>query len=150
MILRITELNETIRKDLTILGEKFYPASGLNGTFRPGTFMTFISELLSRGIMALWASFDGDRMTGTIGMQISISLPDGVTTVEEVFWFVDPEHRGTTGVRLFHAAEEWAKQSGAKRMVMARMLAGDSEKVGDFYERHNFKPLQTQYFKELC
>ena len=149
MIERIFNLDTVDAIQIAELGRKFYAATGLRGSFHGDTFVVFWNKLLEGGIASMWVSREDGRITGTIGMTLTMSLMDGIVLADEMFWFVDPNHRGSAGLKLFLEAKKWAKHSGAGRMLMGKMLAIEPEKVGKFYEQQGFKPLQTQYFLDL-
>jgi GNAT superfamily N-acetyltransferase len=151
MIQRVTRLNEVEAVQVIGLGEKFYGLTGLNGTFHGDTFVDFWNGFLDRGYAAMWVYKEREIVLGTIGMTIEMSLFDGCVVADEKFWFVDPHHRGTAGIRLFMEMKDWAKNSGARRIKMGRMLAIDPEndRIGKFYERHGFRPLQTEYILDI-
>ena len=148
MIERIYKIDETVASQVIELGKQFYSLTGLKGEFHGNTFVDFWNELSKRGQCSTWIFRCGDTITGALGVIINMSLFDGKTIVEEMFWFVHPDHRGTAGIKLFLAAQQWAKESGAARMMMGKMLTIENS-VGDFYEKNGFRKLQTQYIKDL-
>lgn len=151
MIERLTQITVEDASQIIDLGKKFYGLTGLSGSFHGDTFITFWNGFLKNGQASTWVYRIDNQIVGTIGMTLTMSLMDGVVIADETFWFVDENHRGTAGVRLFFEAAQWAKQSGAKRMLMGKMLAinPDNDSVGRFYERQGLKPLQTQYYLDL-
>lgn len=151
MIERIFHLTPVQAAQINELGKHFYGLTGLEGEFRGGTFIDFWNGFLKHGYSAQWVYLDAGRIVGTIGFNLTMSLYDGKVIADEAFWFVDPHHRGTAGVRLFFEAKAWALESGARRILMGKMLAinPENDKVGAFYERQGFKPLQTQYYLDI-
>jgi GNAT superfamily N-acetyltransferase len=151
MIERLFYLEESDATQIIELGREFYKLTGLRGTFHGKTFIDFWNGFLGHGRSSMWVYRENGRILGTIGVNLTMSLFDGFVIADEAFWFVHPHHRGTAGVRLFFAMKEWAERSGAQRILMGRMLQIDpeNEKVQKFYERHEFKPFQTQYYLDL-
>lgn len=71
-------------------------------------------------------------------------------TGQELFWWIDPEHRGSKiGLEMFLALESWARSQGAQTFVMGALHAQSPEKVGQFYERNGYAPLEHTYMKVL-
>ncbi len=149
MITRIAHIDESMVRDIIELGKKFYGLTGLNGTFHYDTFVRFWNEYLGRGMGSMWIYQENGHVEGAIGMTIGMSIMDGTSNAEELFWFVDPTKRGTAGIRLFRAAEEWAREMKLDRILMGHMSMIAPNKVGDFYLSQGFKALHTIYVKEL-
>ena len=151
MIERILHLNKVDAVQVCELGKKFYGVTGLDGEFRGGTFVDFWNGFLAHGQSAMWVYRENKIIVGTIGVNLTMSLFDGKVIADEAFWFVNPEHRGTAGVRLFFEMIKWSKESGAGRILMGKMLkiSEENDNVGRFYERQGFKPLQTQYYLDV-
>ncbi len=146
---RIYTLAQTNPVQLIELSKKFYSLTGLKGEFHGDTFLRFWEECLTRGLSAMWVHEVEGNLVGAIGMTLSLSIMDGSSTAEESFWFVDPAHRGTVGLRLYRDAEKWAKEQGVHRLVMGHMTMSMPNKVAKFYTRQGFMKLQTTYTKEL-
>ncbi len=130
------------------LGQHFYALTGLKGAFRMGTFGEFWNAFLVNGQAAMWVARQNNKIIGTIGMTLTMSLFDGKIIADEAFWFVHPDHRGTAGMKLFFVSKEWAKECGAGRILIGRMLNIDNG-ADKFFIRQGFKPLQTQYSLDI-
>lgn len=85
-----------------------------------------------------------DPVTGMIALLCYDHQFSGERTAFEIVWWVDPEARGD-GVRLLREAEKWAKDSGAKAIQMV----APNERVGSFYERLGYTPVETSYQRSL-
>jgi GNAT superfamily N-acetyltransferase len=92
----------------------------------------------------LVADRDG-MLVGMIGLIAFANHISGDRTVGEVFFWVDPEHRGSTGVRLMKATERWARQQGA----VAWQMIAPNERVGRMYAAQGFVPLETTWQRSL-
>lgn len=66
----------------------------------------------------------------------------------ELFWWVDPEHRGLGG-KLFDALEAWVRANGADSFSMLALEALEPEKVGLIYRRRGYRPLEHSYIKRI-
>lgn len=87
----------------------------------------------------------GGIVVGMIGLMVVPHLFSGELTCGEVFWYVDPAHRGSTGIRLLRAAERWARDRGA---TVLQMIAPNA-RVGMLYQRLGYLPLEVSYTKRL-
>lgn len=65
---------------------------------------------------------------------------------DELVWWVEPRFRGRVGPKLLEAAEAWARTTG---LSVLKMVAPYQSRVGVFYERHGYVPLETSYTKGL-
>lgn len=149
MIQVITALDGPVADQMMALGEKFFPLTKLGGNFRAETFMHFWNKYLEMGLGKIFAHVTDGRIDGAMGMLVTMSLVDGKILAEEAFWFVDPDRRGTAGIKLFRAAESWAKDSGASRMLVGYLCDSMPDKVERFYEHCGYRKLQVQFVKDL-
>lgn len=86
----------------------------------------------------------GGQIVGMIGVLATYHPHSGDKVMSELFWYVDPAHRGA-GVKLLKAAEDWGKEHGiAKSLVVA-----PNAEVCALYERLGYEKLETQYIKTL-
>jgi GNAT superfamily N-acetyltransferase len=90
------------------------------------------------------ADVDG-RVVGMIGLLLFENPLSGDISVSELFWYVEPEHRGH-GVRLLKRAEAWAREVGAEKV---HMIAPTPD-VSRMYERLGYAYLETTYQKALA
>jgi GNAT superfamily N-acetyltransferase len=81
---------------------------------------------------------------GMIGFYVYPHFLSGEIVAGEIFWWVEPEHRGA-GKQLLRAAEDEARRCGAKSM---QMIAPDP-RVGKLYERIGYTYLETSYQRNL-
>lgn len=100
----------------------------------------------------LIASDDGtvivaDHAGEVVGMIGMLAFPHHLSAERiagEVFWWVEPAHRGC-GVRLMKHAEQWAKAVGAVRMQMI----APSPDVASLYQRLGYTPIEVAYERTL-
>lgn len=105
-------------------------------------------SLINSGAGKVFGLWDKDKIIGGIGLILFPALEDGVLTTTEAFWFVDEKSRGG-GMKLFIKAENWAKESGSKRMNMIHLTNSMPEKLKGLYERRGYKMIETTYQKEI-
>jgi GNAT superfamily N-acetyltransferase len=96
------------------------------------------------GVLYVAAEGDG-KPIGMVGALRFDHPLSGESTVSELFWWCNPERRGSTGVRLLHALTQWAKDRGA---VGLTMIAPTTD-VEQIYERRGFQRLETSYLQRL-
>ena len=82
-----------------------------------------------------------DGMIGVMAFEHPMS---GEMVASEMFWWVEPEARGS-GVKLLRLAEAWAHTRGATKM----MMIAPTDKVGEFYERVGYERVETTYQRRM-
>lgn len=92
----------------------------------------------------LLVSGNGETIAGTLGLLVTPHPYSGQSTASEMFWYVAPEARGA-GVKLLKAAEAWARERGARHIIM---IAPDS-RVSSFFQRMGYARLEEQFIKAL-
>jgi GNAT superfamily N-acetyltransferase len=105
------------------------------------------TAFINMGIGVVLMSEDAGVFHGAIGGLLVNDVNDGSKYLSEMFWYVDPEHRGT-GMRLLHQFERAAKDHGATRITMVHLHA-INERLGDIYTRLGYHKLETTYTKDL-
>ena len=94
------------------------------------------------------AATENDKIIGGIGLLTYPAFEDDVLNTQEAFWYVKEDNRGA-GVKLYKAAEKYAKEVGSKRLAMIYLETSMPQKVETFYKRIGFKKAETTYIKEL-
>lgn len=129
------------------MGRAFFEISGQNdiATFDDEAAATAVQQCMNSGV-ALVVDKDGVLvgMAGALIYRVYLSRDD--MTAQELFWWVEPGHRGV-GNELFKMLERRAKENGAASLSM---IALESMKwVGRVYERAGYRPLDHTYVKRL-
>jgi GNAT superfamily N-acetyltransferase len=83
-------------------------------------------------------------VVGMIGYIVFPHFISGEIVAGEVFWWVEPEHRGE-GPKLLREAEKRVAAAGAKRMQMI----APNERVGKLYERFGYSFVESTYQRTL-
>lgn len=115
--------------------------------FVPEQLVLVVDLLLEHGVIFL-AERDGEAL----GFIAAWKQPDPYTAEligEELAWFVDPGARGMArvGYKLLGCLEDWARQEG---LAVLKMVApADSPRVGLYYTRHGYEPVETAYLKRF-
>ena len=127
---------------LVALGLAFIAGSPYRSRVKPSPerMRQTLSWLLSNGAIFV-AEKDEHSMVGMFGV---IAMPDicsGSIVGSDLFWWVSPDSRGTTGLKLLRAAVAWAREQGAERFV----LVAPDERAERLYERLGYKKTETAY-----
>lgn len=106
--------------------------------------MTMLAEkLISQN--GLLISEVGNKIIGMLGFIVYRHFISDELIAGEVFWWVEEEHRGKDGIKLFLEMKRRAKQIGAKRLQMI----APTEKVAEFYKRIGFEFVESTYQMNL-
>ena len=133
---------------LASLGEEFYKASGLSGSFNMAHFTAQWTVLLDAGMGVIFVAFDGETPIGVLAGIKTQDLNSGIWQAGEMAWFVTEKHRGQ-GIRLLKTFEAWAKEQGCKRIAMAYLCASMPETVKRIYRLLGYKEIEVTYSKEV-
>lgn len=95
----------------------------------------------------LIVAFLDSEVIGGIGGNIgSCFINKNYTMAYELYWWVDPEHRGRLGLRLLNAFEARARELGAKLLMMMTLEIND---IGPLFIRLGYERAETGYIKRL-
>lgn len=126
------------------MGMRFHQSTSYKDhlTANPEQMSKIARHIASTG--GLLVSEEDGQVVGMFGFVTFPHFLSGELIAGEVFWWVEPEHRGE-GKKLLQEAEKMARLAGAKRM---QMIAPD-ERVGRLYERMKYKFVESAYQKTL-
>lgn len=91
------------------------------------------------------AEKDG-RMIGVLAVLVQPSHMGADTFGEELAWWVDPDDRGTAGLRMLDFALVACSQRG---VTVCNMSTPFGSPVGQVLERRGFEAVQTTFLKRL-
>jgi GNAT superfamily N-acetyltransferase len=132
------------------IGKLFYSELELPGGFKIDVFIHNWQMLIANNIGVMWKLVLEGKPVGFLGGVLMPDVNNGELVATEMFWYVHPAHRKSLwSIKLFLTFEKWAKDIGAKRIVMAHLMNEDGHKLGKFYLRKGFKPVETHYSKTL-
>jgi GNAT superfamily N-acetyltransferase len=150
MISLIEDISTETDETLDQMGGAFFREGKLPGGFDPVIFRRTWDTLIKAGVGVLFKIAVGDKMVGGLGGTIYGDPNDGQLVAQEMFWFVDADHRGGMApIRLLKNFEDWARSRGASRVHMAHLLELQPDKIRDFYERRGYKAVEVVYSKDL-
>jgi GNAT superfamily N-acetyltransferase len=132
---------------LTEMGMQFVASTRYHGVFEGSTehIGRTVEAMLTGPDRVVFVSGSDDKLSGMIALLLFDHPITGHRTASEVVWWVEPGARGTTGVRLLRAAEEWAQESGATQIQMV----APNDAVGDLYTRMGYEPIEVSYYRRL-
>lgn len=138
-IVRRANLDDMPR--LVELGLRFYEEEGGRDAC-PVTLARFAaSHILDDNRVCLVA---GDPVAACLCGMIAPHYLTGEPTAFKTSWYALPGSRGL-GAHLLRAFETWAKDKGARRII----VAGRQDRTLTLLERLHYQPLETVYAKEL-
>ena len=140
--------------DATDMDAVLRAGRGLYGAARFESIAPFDEERLrnlveaadNNGTAVLVAMVDG-RTVGVKALSLSqVWFSPTALVAQELFWWVDPEHRGRgVGRALLEAAEKWAQDKGAK-LFLAVIYEG-SERGPSVCERAGYRLFENTWAK---
>lgn len=142
-MIREATINDTtaiVDKGLTMIASTPYAAM-IKGD--RDTMSATVTSLISNGVVLI-ATID-DAIVGMLGLATYTHPVSGERMTAEIFWWVDPEYRGWTGIRLLKRAEEWAREAETACLQMVAPTA-DIERL---YERLGYARTEVSYHKSL-
>ena len=110
-----------------------------------------LARLISLPDCGVLVLIDNEKVVGFYGVSISQSKFSKQRIAEERYYYVVPEKRGISSLRLLKAAESWAKNKGCSHFIIyASQVASDlHDRTCKLYEKLNMKQFETSYIKEL-
>jgi GNAT superfamily N-acetyltransferase len=102
--------------------------------------------LISAENCALFVVDAEDGVIGMLGLMVFVQPFSGETVASELFWWLDPQHRGH-GVWLLRRGEKWAKDRGATRMSM--MAPIDKPRVAAIYSAVGYTEVERVFQRDL-
>jgi hypothetical protein len=147
---RVINIDEVPKDRLEWMGNSFFSEGGLPGKFHVEHFITVWRNLLNSGMGALWLAEADGKLFGGIGGILYPTMFSPQLSAVETFWYVEPNSRGgTCGIRLHKEFETWAALRGAKTVTMVHINGLMPDSLARYYMKHNYKPFETCYIKEL-
>lgn len=135
------------RDRLIEMGQRFAASSGYAQWFKPTReqVAALVDAVIAAESVIVVAMHEG-RPIGMIAAVLTEHVLGG-KLLDEVVWYVEPEHRGSAGPRMLAHLERWAS---TKSVTLLKMLApADSPRVGEFLARRGYAPVESAYVKVL-
>ncbi len=117
--------------------------------FDPRQLEPLAKALIGGAGVILLAEIELHHVVGMIAaMPFQDPFHGGAWVVDEVCWWVEPEHRqGLVGPKLLRSLEQWTRQKGVTTLKM--VAPAESPDVGAFYQRVGYTVLETVFYKRL-
>ncbi len=112
----------------------------------PAALETFLLSLFLNDSSAIFVAERESQVIGMLGVLGYVHPMSGEKCAGELFWWLDPEHRGAGGW-LLRRAEAWAKAYGAVSMQMIAPI--DQPNVEMMYRRVGYEAVEVAYQKRL-
>lgn len=133
------------------MGTAFHAVTGVADIIpldRDSLTRTFV-QLIENDSAVLLVIEGGAGLTGATGALLHPHYFNSAhLTGQELFWWIDPEHRGA-GASLLKALEEWVESRGAHSFSMIALEAQEPDKVGLIYRRRGYRPVERSYLKGI-
>jgi GNAT superfamily N-acetyltransferase len=130
------------------MGRRFFDASGYSDIteYDPASTEASLRMLMEVGVLLV---AERDEVIGCAGALVyPFYFNSGHLTGQELFWWVEPEHRGV-GMDLYHALEQAVKDKGAQSFSMIALDKLNPERVGEMYRKVGYRPSDHSYIKRL-
>ena len=113
--------------------------------------LTELGMMAARHDADLIVLYDGETPVGYIGLRYFDSPLGDQRIAEEHYFYVMPEKRGLSSMRLIRNAKFMAEMKGCSHIILnASNLASDMhDKVCEFYEKSGMKKFETSYISEV-
>lgn len=118
------------------------------GGCAPDVFVKFIIQITTNGSGAVFMLEKDGKPVGGAGVMKAQHWFKGHEVAEEMFWWIEPEHRGGRGaLLLFNAIEDWYETSGAKELIVTHTEKINPEKTAKFYLKRGFEKMETKFVR---
>lgn len=133
--------------ELVGMGRKFADAIGMTETtgFDEESVAALLAHLIESPAGICLITEGG----GAGGLVHPCSFNASHMTGQELFWWIEPEHRGRKGLLLFRALERAAQERGAQTWMVSTMESLDFDGAARFYERSGYRPSDRNYIKRF-
>lgn len=118
----------------------------------PDAFRGLFDNALTGDHLAFWIARAHGQAAGMMGaITYPLFFNPAMNIAQELFWWVNPEHRATqAGKALLASFEGWAEQYGAHRLML---LAQENDRIAAIdrlYRTMGYAPIERVYYKELA
>ncbi len=129
------------------MGQHFLRSSRYAELFdeNPAQMRALALRLIDGPANALLVLERGDLLMGMIGLVAYDHFISGTRIAGEVFYWVEPEARGS-GLRLLRAAEPWAREQGARSL---QMISPD-DRTDRLYQRLGYLPVERTFQRSVA
>ena len=108
-------------------------------------FQAMVGKYIDDGVVLLMD--DGQIRGGIAGMMNDWGFNNSIKVMVELFYWVDPECRGVSSLKLLKAFERASKSLGADKIFMVSVGTDIQDQVGNLYKRMGYKEHERFYIK---
>lgn len=112
---------------------------------RPAALRGFVERLIANDAGEVLIARRGIDAVGMIALWLFDHPYSGESTASELVWWVNPEERGSLGIRLLKRAEQWARARGA---AVLQMIA-PNDRVAEFYTACGYGFVESSYARRI-
>jgi GNAT superfamily N-acetyltransferase len=111
----------------------------------------FLVRAIDNPDIGVWlAERDGDIIGICGALVYPIYFNPQHTIAQELWWWLTPAARGGSAAKkLLRTIEDWAAEKGASALSMIALDNQNGERVGNFYLRSGFAPMERTYVREV-
>lgn len=137
---------------LVALGSRFFEASPFAtiAAFDAAAVRALVEQAMAGGVVLVATDDDGAVVGGIMGTITGPWFAPTVPCAVEVAWWVDEHARGMVGIRLYRAFEAWAREQGARAVVMSDLVTGGEAPAGVLYNRLGYTLAERSHIKRLA
>ena len=150
MIIREATLDDITK--VVEIGNEFFCLSEYDKVFNfdLDSFTETVTHLITSEDCNLFVIDDGDIQGIAGALLFPFYMNRNVISCQEVFWYVKPKARkGSVGIRLLSAMENWAKLKGANTFNMMSLEKVEPEKVERILLSKGYTKTERHYMRIL-
>lgn len=144
MTVRRAEAKDKSR--VLILARNFHAASGVPFAFN-AAYASMLFDACLTDPDRLCLVFDQGGPQGVLAAQAGTLPIAPVKAASELIWWIEPDHRGKSALRMIAAYEEWARERGCSLVNMVGL--GSDPITTRLYERCGYVPAERHFMKTL-
>ena len=116
----------------------------------PDSLWRWLEHLEHQHVLAVVEDDERNVVGALGGMLAPVFFNDVLLIGQELFWWVDPEHRaGGAGVALLDEAERQAREAGCVRWNMLNLAHVQPEAMARLYRKQGYNQIETTWSKVL-
>jgi len=114
-------------------------------------FLTELNGLINNENSDVLILDTGNEIAGLMGLTIFKNPVSDGLAANEHFFYVLPQHRGISSVRMIKSAIEWAKNKGCSHLILnaSRMASSLYDRTCSLYEKLKFQEFEKSYIKKI-
>lgn len=152
----MTEIREAGIIDMPALlrmGRSFFEQAGLSGLAQwdDASFEATAQMLIASDFGVLLVAESDGHGVGMAGALIFPAYFNVATFIgQELFWFVEPEHRFGVGAALIERLEAEARNRGASLFIAGAMAGLRDAAIARLYARRGYRPTEHSFIRALA